>query len=230
MKSNINHGGLKLGVRYFLIFLFLFVSFLQNTNAVPQWQTKSFKKGDALRLIIWQPWRIGDGKNQMLDINGDYPIDSRGYVFFPLIGDVKVVGYNSITLAEELKEKFSPYFQDPVIITNPLIRVTMLGSFRRPGTYLAAPEAGLWELVDRAGPEDESNLKKMVIERAGKTVKKNLLSGFEKGYSLQEMGIYSGDQIFVPRKKEFRVRDALEILRFAMTLANIYFIVVKIKD
>ncbi|NIR72165.1 hypothetical protein GWN42_10515 [candidate division KSB1 bacterium] len=180
-------------------------------------------------MTVWQPWRITDGKNQTLDLNGEYPIDSRGNVFLPLIGEIKVVGHNPKTLSEHLKEKFSPYLQDPVIIVEPLIRVTMLGSFKRPGTYLIEPDASFWQLVDKAGgPRDNSNLKKMWVERGGKVIKKDILSGFERAYSLQEMGIYSGDQVFIPDRKRFRIRDALEILRFGVTLINIYFLVDRI--
>ena len=207
--------------------------FLALTSAMahgsPQSFGKRFMQGDALRLTIWQPWQVGDRKNQAFDFNGDYLIDNRGYVFFPLIGDVKVVTHNPKTLAAELTEKFSSYIQDPIIIVEPLIRVTLLGAFRRPGTYLIAPDASLWALVDRAGgPADDSNLSKMFIQRAGRTIKKNLLSGFERAYTLQELGIRTGDQIMLPVKKRFKLKDAFEILRFAVSLLNLYIVIVRL--
>jgi polysaccharide export outer membrane protein len=223
MKTNINQGRLKITG--------LIVAFLLSAgfaNAFGQSLSQAFKKGDALRLMIWQPYRISDGKNQSLDINGDYPIDSRGYVFFPIIGEVKVVGSTITTLADELKEKLSAYFQEPVVVVEPLIRVTLIGAFRRPGTYLISPEASLWELVDLGGgPDEKSNLKKMAVERGGKVIKKNILGGFERAYSLQEMGIMSGDQVVMPAQKPFRVRDAFEIVRFGITLLNLYFVISK---
>ncbi|MFQ5601665.1 MAG: polysaccharide biosynthesis/export family protein [bacterium] len=228
MKVRINHGWLN-GSPLNLAWMFLLILvWAVEVSAAPQSYSQTFRRSDALRLTIWLPFNINDGKNQNLNLNGNYPIDSRGYVFFPLLGDVKVVGYNTTTLAEILVEKYSPYFQDPVIIVEPLIRVTMLGAFRRPGTYLIPPNATLWQLVDLAGgPDDDSNLKKLWVERGGKIVKKNILSGFEKGYTLQELGIFSGDQVLVPARKKFRVRDAFEILRFGIALLNLYFVIQK---
>lgn len=228
MILNINQGRLRPLIRSILLVLSAVLLQTHFLKASPQHTSHKFKRGDALKLIVWQPYRIGDGKNPGIEVGGEYPIDTRGNVFFPLVGDVKVIGHNSITLAEKLKEEFSPFLQDPIIIVEPLIRVTMLGAFRRPGTYLIQPDASLWQLVDKAGgPADDSNLKKMWVERGGKIVKRDILSGYEKAYSLHELGIYSGDQILVPQRKKFRLRDALEILRFGVTLINIYFLVQK---
>jgi protein involved in polysaccharide export with SLBB domain len=199
---------------------------LSSGHAHAQLSSLTFKKGDGLRLTIWQPYRIGDSKTPSIDINGEYIIDSRGAVFFPIIGEVRVVGHSTQSLADELKEKLSVYLQEPIVVVEPLIRVTMMGAFRRPGTYLISPDASFWELVNLAGgPDDNANLKKMVVERGGKVVKKNILGGFERAYTLQEMNIFSGDQVFVPIKKEFRVRDAFEIVRFGITLINLYLLI-----
>ena len=223
----INQGRLAMKLKMIpVIILTLNHILIPDSNA--QNGKGTFHKGDALRLTIWQPWQIGNGKNQNIDINGDYAIDNQGSAFFPLVGDVRILGHNRSTLAAELKEKFSPYIQEPIIIVEPLIRVTMLGSFRRPGTYLVSPGASLWQLVDLAGgPRDDSNLSKMSVERSGKVVRRNLLGGFERGYTLQEIGINSGDQVLVPTRKAFRIRDALEILRFGVSLINLYFLVQK---
>jgi protein involved in polysaccharide export with SLBB domain len=218
---------------WIIVFLLAFFSLLRVDPGFAQNQllSQTFKKGDALQLTIWQPYRIEDSRTPSLDVNGEYTIDSRGVVFFPVIGEIRVVGHSTQSLADELKEKLSAYLQDPIIVVEPLIRVAMIGAFRRPGTYLVSAEASFWELVNLAGgPDDNANLKKLVIERGGKVVKKNILSGFERAYSLQEMGIMSGDQIFVPVKKEFRVRDAFEFVRFGVTLINLYLLIVNLDN
>lgn len=233
MKNLINHGwlGSNIGrsgrrVKGLVFLQILIFLMLGNSVLEAQWSSQNFRKGDALRLTVWQPWRVGDNKNQSIDISGDYIIDSRGDVFFPLIGDISVVSHNSTSLGEVLTEKYSEYIQDPIIVVEPLIRVTLLGAFRRPGTYLIAPDASLWELVDLAGgPEDNSDLKKMYVERGGRIVKKNILGAFERAYTLTELGIRSGDQVLVPAKNPFRLRDAFEILRFGISLINLYLLV-----
>ncbi len=183
----------------------------------------SFKPGDAIRLQIWQPWRITEGKAEILDLNGDYAVNSQGYTMLPLIGEIKVVGLNQQTLAARLKKKYSPFIKDPYIMVTPLIRVTLQGSVNRPGAYLIPPTASLWELVEMAtGPTQNAELKKMRSERGGRVVSKNLLRSFEKGYSLQEIGILSGDQIIIPGKNKFTYRDILVLATFGLQVGLFY--------
>ena len=221
-----NQGRLKLSVVCLLISslsLFLFVdSLLYAQERFGQ----TFRKGDGLRLTVWQPWRTTDVNTQALDLDGDYTIDSRGYVFFPLIGEVNVLSHTTSTLATELKEKFSAYLQDPIVVVEPLIRVTLLGAFARPGTYLVKPDASLWEVVDLAGgPEVQGNLQKLSVVRGGKTVIPKMLSGFERAYSIEEIGVRSGDQIVLPARSTFGFRDVLEVLRFGISILQLYLLI-----
>lgn len=183
----------------------------------------SFKPGDAIRLQIWQPWRITEGKAEILDLNGDYAVNSQGYTTLPLIGEIKVVGLNQRTLAVNLKDKYSPFIKDPYIMVTPLIRVTLQGSVNRPGAYLIPPTASLWEVVEMGnGPTQNAELKKMRSERGGRVVSKSLLRSFEKGYSLQEIGILSGDQIIIPGKNKFTYRDILVLATFGLQVGLFY--------
>ncbi len=227
MRNNFNQGRLTMRLKALLFFITIAILHLSNLNVTAQRTQSAFHKGDALRLTIWQLTQLGNGSYN-IDISGDYPIDNLGNTFFPLLGDVRVTGHNRTTLAAELRDQLSAYIQDPTIIVEPLIRVTMLGAFRRPGTYLVPPNASLWQLVDLAGgPDDDSNLVKMSVERGGKVVKKKLLGGFERGFTLRELGIRSGDQVLVPNKTSFGVRDAAEILRFGVSIVSLYFLIQK---
>lgn len=218
-----NQGWLRISITHLVLLSFLILTLSSSLFAEPQRFNQTFRKGDALRLTIWQPWQTGDGKAKNIEFGGEYIIDSRGYVFFPLIGDVNVINHNSSTLAAELKSKFNAYIQDPVVIVDPLIRVTALGAFRRPGTFLVEPDASLWEFVDLAGgPSDNANLQKLSVARGGKIVKAKLLSSFERAFSLREIGVRSGDQIMLPAKSSISMRDLLAILRFAISLLNLY--------
>ncbi len=229
MKKGIDQGWLSLKVGLAVTVQIALLLGAARAFSAPQRLGVTFRKGDAVRLIVWQPWSTTDGKNDRVDLNGDYLIDNRGYIFLPLLGDVKVIGHTTTTLAELLKEKLSSYIQDPVVVVEPLIRVTVLGAFRRPGTYLVKPDVSFWQLVALAGgPTEESNLKKFSVQRGGKVVRKNLLSGFENAYSIQELGIRSGDQVFLPEKKKFQIRDALEILRFGISILNLYLLIDRI--
>ena len=61
-----------------------------------------FYPGDALQITFIDIYKQQNRKS--IDINGEYTIDSRGYVIMPLISPLKVTGYNRYTLAEKIIE------------------------------------------------------------------------------------------------------------------------------
>lgn len=183
----------------------------------------TFSKGDAVRIKVWQPWRLAEGSAGIEDLNGDYAIDSHGNILLPLISEVKVVGHNMQSLSDLIKEKLNPFLKDPFVLITPLIRVTVQGAVNRPGAYLIPPTASLWEMIELAGgPTEKSELKNMFTERGGRVAIKNLLRSFESGYSLQDIGIRTGDQIVVPSKNQFTYRDALGLITFGMNVTLLY--------
>jgi len=207
----------------FLISPLLIIIVAFPITVVGQSRLTTFRPGDAIRMQVWQPWKITEGKAEILDLNGDYPINSQGYTLLPLVGEVKVIGLNQNSLTKRLQEKYSPFIKDPFIMVTPLVRVTLQGAVNRPGAYLIPPTSSLWELVEMAnGPSGNANLEKMQSERGGRIVNKNLLRSFEKGYSLQEIGVLSGDQILVPARRSFGYRDALSLATFGMQVALFY--------
>lgn len=219
----LKQGSLKAPMSLPLVMSFLFILLAPPISVYGQSRLTTFKPGDAIRVQIWQPWKITEGKAEILDLNGDYPVNSQGYTLLPLVGEVKVVGLNQTSLAQNLKEKYSPFIKDPFIMVTPLIRVTLQGSVNRPGAYLIPPTGSLWELVEMAeGPAERADLQKMHVERGGRVVNKNLLRSFEKGYSLQEIGVFSGDQIIVPGRKSFGYRDVLVLASFGLQVALVY--------
>lgn len=221
-----NQGWLKFSVVYLMVSSLCLLLSAESLLYGQERFGQTFRKGDGIRLTVWQPWRTSDGNNQVIDLDGDYTIDSKGHVFFPLIGEVNVLSHTTTTLADELKEKFSAYFQDPIVVVEPLIRVTLLGAFFRPGTYLVKPDASLWEVVDLAGgPEVHGNLEKLSVVRGGKTVIPKLLSGFERAYSIEEIGVRSGDQIVLPARGGIGFRDVLEVLRFGISILQLYLLI-----
>ena len=50
----------------------------------------------------------------------------------------------------------------------------------------------------------------------------NLLKSFENAISLEEVGIQSGDQILVPSRGGFQLKDVLTYANFAASLVLIY--------
>lgn len=183
----------------------------------------TFQPGDGIRVKVWQliPEELKSSLSSQL--TDDYTIDGEGSAVFPIIGRIKVTGMNSERLSELLLEKYMPYIKDPVIYAIPLIRVILQGEFNKPGAYRIEPQASLWEVVEQAeGPSSDCDLKKMYVERGGKIIISNLMNQFEKGYSITDIGIQSGDQIIAPGRSRISFQQIRDYLTFLMTAVILY--------
>lgn len=179
-----------------------------------------FQPGDAVRIQIWELYQE---ERRGLNLSADYPINPEGFIIMPLIGEVRVKGLTIYELMQSLEEKYSAYLMNPYIYVRPLIRITMQGAFNRPGAYRIDPQHSLWDLVARAdGPTSRCDLRRITVERGGKVVIRNLLKSFEKGYSLEEIGIESGDQIRAPNRVVINFPYFMSILNVIATLLLLY--------
>jgi len=199
------------------MFLIGFVHFVRAQDYSDlDWRQKTaksltiFQPGDAVRIQIW------DLYVEEVNLSRDYPINPDGYIIMPYIGELKVKGLTAYELMQILEERYKEYLRNPYVYVRPLIRITMQGAFNRPGSYRVDPSSSLWDLVALAGgPREDCNIQRMRVERSGRVVMKNLLHSFQKGYSLEDVGIESGDQVHAP----FRVRIDLGIILNMVTLA-----------
>lgn len=185
-----------------------------------------FYPGDALDIVFIDIYKKADSRS--IDISGQYVIDSRGYITMPAVGNVKVVGDNRYTLAEKIAETYKLYFTEPYIAIKPLIRVTLMGAFQKPGSYRISPESSLWELIEKAGgPQSNCDLNSIKVLRGGEIIIDDLLADFEKGYSLEDIQVNSGDQVVANIKRRFGVREVFDYLRFAMSIVSLYVLIVR---
>ena len=141
----------------------------------------------------------------------------------PILGEIRIKGLTQYELMQLLEEKLKAYLRNPYVYVRPLIRVTMQGSFNHPGSYRVDPSSSLWDLVKLAGgPRSDCDLRKIEVERGGKVVIKNLLQSFEDGYSLEEVGIESGDQIMVPQRGTMNLGVLLGMINLVASIVLLY--------
>ncbi|MBN1779939.1 polysaccharide biosynthesis/export family protein [bacterium] len=180
----------------------------------------TFQPGDAVRIHVWELYE-DDARNP--NLSGDYSILQDGSIILPLIGRYTVKGLAVWELQEQLEEKLRSYLKSPYVMVYPLIRVTMQGAFNRPGSYRVDPSQSLWDLVAAAGgPRADCDLRKMWVERGGKVVIKELLRSFEKGYSLEEVGVETGDQIIAPRRTRLELNVIIGIVNLVASVVLLY--------
>ena len=71
------------------------------------------------------------------------------------------------------------------------------------------------------------DLNSIKVIRNDEVVIDNLLTSFEKGYSLEDIGVKSGDQIMAEVKKHFSVRQIFDYVRFGMSLLSLYILILR---
>jgi|GEM_PF-1858913 len=191
-----------------------------NPNTVPVGgAAKPFVPGDAI-LIDTLP-------DTSLFLNQSFAIDDEGFVSLPIIGKVKIDNMSVSELEDYLKNQYKIYLRSSNLRVKPLIRVSLLGGFVRPGLYYVEFDNSLWEVVQLAGGTAlETGLYKMRWERSRNEITDDLIPFIQNGVSLKRMGFHSGDQIYTPNIPPLRFDDYLTrylpLLSFAVTITFFY--------
>ncbi len=179
-----------------------------------------FQPGDAVRIQIFELYERGA---RDLNLSGDYPINPNGSIVMPIIGEVKVKGYTVYEVMNQLRERFSEFIKNPYVYVRPLIRLTMQGAFNEPSAYHVDPSSTVWDVVKQAGgPAGNADLSKMRVERGGKVVIPDVIKAFERGVSLEEVGIQSGDQLVVPTRSRISLTFLVTIINLFTTTVLLY--------
>jgi protein involved in polysaccharide export with SLBB domain len=187
---------------------------LNDENCATNW---NFQPGDAIRISAVPDTGFP---------NGIYQIHTNGYVDLPMLGTVKVVPSQRDSFQSFVKQGYVQFIRDPHIQVERVIRVSILGGFIKPGLYWISPETTLWNAIYMAGGTTrEDGIKKMRWERDGKIMKRKLITDFESGKTLEEMGFNSGDQISVTARTkrstwEIIVQGVIPIASFVLAIAT----------
>ncbi len=132
-------------------------------------------------------------------LNGAFSIDSAGYANLPIIGRMYVNGKTTETVETYLGQKMASYLRDTHIMATPVIRLTLLGLWQKPGMLYVGSEASVWDACRLAGgPGSEVNLFKWRVMRGKQVLSISLLDEFSRGTSLRRAGVRSGDIFVIP--------------------------------
>ena len=97
-----------------------------------------------------------------------YLIDSKGYIDFPVLGQIKLAGLTRTNAIDLLKNKLSPaYIKNPTInikITN--FSITVLGDVKKPGRFTIPNERiSVLEAIGLAGDLNMSGIRNIEVKR-----------------------------------------------------------------
>lgn len=149
--------------------------------------TAGVRPGDVVRVWIWREQ----------DYSGEFPVDARGSVVLPLLGEVVAPGRTAEQLADTLRQAYRKYLNNPSIQVTVLRRVSVQGEVVKPGLYPADATITVGDLVSLAGGiTPNASRDKIRLVRDGRVI----VSGLGPGTVLQRSPVQSGDEVFVPQK------------------------------
>jgi protein involved in polysaccharide export with SLBB domain len=211
-----------------IAFLLLSV-FAWQTIAVAQEKKEPrevrLKAGDAIRILVYDGVFPTDNNKFISNFhNAEFVVDGLGEIRLYSLGKIKVAGHTSDEISELIKEKLKPFTKEPMVITIPLIKVSLKGNFGRPGMYRFNLEESFWQVVDEAGGIGNlSSIEGMYIIRKDEILYQNFEDAFYNASSLYEMGIQSGDELVAPRINTISLYTIQRYFEFMMSIFIFYF-------
>ncbi len=186
-----------------LFCLFIAWSFLTATTAFSQ----PLNLGDGLRLTFYN---ISDAES------GDFFVQKNGNIQLPYIGLVQAAGRDFEILQTEVLEKYKSIYRAPELTVQPLYKINVLGEIHKPGMYYVTGVEIFSDLIAMAGGEtQDANLGKVLIIRNNEKLAIDAKEVLQDGKKLREIGLQSGDQIYVSRKKIIGFNNATVLISLA---------------
>ncbi len=160
-----------------------------------------FKPGDVILVKVYRHPEYSD----------TFLVDVDTTIYLPLIGTIKVAHLTARELKDTLYVRFSEFLKRPEIDVVPLFRINILGQVRRPGVYNITSATKLTDAIALAGGlMPDADPKRAIIRRGSKVIKINIDKAITKEKTAYDIGLRSGDIIYIPRK------------RFRLSLRTVY--------
>jgi len=159
--------------------------FLPNTFA------QRLNPGDGVRITFLN---ITD------EISGDYNIQQDGNIQLPFIGLVQTTNIDYKEIKKKIFTKYSELYKDPALTIQPLFKINILGEVRTPGYYYVTDIETLTGMLALAGGVTGSaSSGEFYIIRNAEEIYLDVDELIERNKTASDIGLQSGDRIFVPR-------------------------------
>lgn len=199
------------------VFLILFATLcvLINLNSLAQ----KINPGDGVRIAFLD---IGDV------ITGDYYIQPNGLLNLPQIGIINTSNKDFKKIKLEIESRYDSLYKDPHLSVNALFRINILGEVANPGFYYVSDSEKFTAILAFAGgPRETADLDDIVLIRDLEAIEIDVETIIQNGRNASDLGLQSGDQIYVPRKwwadNSGVVTSIVSILALAITTYAVFF-------
>jgi polysaccharide export outer membrane protein len=192
--------------------VFIIIIFLANFS-LESLSAQELNPGDGVKVTFFN---ITD------PISGDYFVQQDGNIQLPYIGLILVIGREFIAIEKDIFTKYDSLYKNPELTIQPLYKISIMGEVRRPGIYYATGVEKLVDLMALAGGEtSDADLDDIYIIRQDQEIKVDAQNIVEQGADLGDIGLKSGDRIYIPRRWWVSARNTGIIISGAAVIVTL---------
>lgn len=138
-----------------------------------------------------------------------FPVNPQREIELPRLDPIPMDGVLYAEVEPRLEEVLGQYLREPRIRAQALKRVAVLGEVGSPGFYNVPGSMLVSEAIMRAGgPTREADVEKTELRSFGQRLAEDRGRNLPaQGISLDHLGVTSGDEIYVPERRRFNVRN-----------------------
>ena len=152
---------------------------------------QTLSPGDGIRILFYN---IAD------PISGDYYVQKDGSLLLPYLGKISMLNRNFDNIKQEIVVKYSSLYRNPEISILPLLKVNILGEVRTPGFYYVTGIEKVSDLIAKAGGmTPDADVDNIFITRNDQKIEINGQKVIENGSKIDDIGLQSGDGIYISR-------------------------------
>jgi len=169
--------------------------------------------GDGLRITFYN---ISD------EISGDYFVQQNGKIQLPFIGLVDVLNDSFTVIETKVMAMYDSIYRNPELTVQPLYKINILGEVRTPGIYYVTGIEKLSDIIALAGGETtDADLDYIYLVRQDEEIQIDASEIIEEGVKISNIGLKSGDRIFIPRRWWVSARNVGIIISGAALVVTI---------
>ncbi len=175
--------------------------------------------GDGVRIAFFN---ISD------QISGDYYIQQDGNIQLPYLGLISTANRPYPAIKAEIVNKYDSLYIKPELTVQPLYKINILGEVKTPGYYYVTDVEKLTGIFALAGgTTGDADLDGIYIIRDEKEIELDAQNLIENGSTMGDIGLQSGDRIFVPRTWWSNAQSITIILSVISVIATVAILFLK---